>query len=145
MFVLALDTATRAGSVALVRDGAAHAMAGDGTRTHGERLPAELLDFLAHQGATLADVTHFAIVVGPGSFTGLRVGMATVQGLAFATNRPVISVPTLDAYASGWLDGGRHADVFAACMDGHRGEVFLAAFDVRDAVSFDTARVLLEP
>src|SRR6187397_1526152 len=56
MLVLALDTATRAGSVALVRDGAAAAMAGDGTRTHGERLPAELLDFLAHHGATLADV-----------------------------------------------------------------------------------------
>ncbi|HEX5217121.1 MAG TPA: tRNA (adenosine(37)-N6)-threonylcarbamoyltransferase complex dimerization subunit type 1 TsaB [Vicinamibacterales bacterium] len=145
MFVLALDTATRAGSVALVRDGAAQAMAGDGTRTHGERLPAELLDFLARHGATLADVTHFAIVVGPGSFTGLRVGMATVQGLAFAASRPVISVPTLDAYASGWLDGGRRADVFAACMDGHRGEVFLAAFDLGDATSFDSARVLLEP
>ena len=145
MLVLALDTATRAGSVALVRDGAAHAMAGDGTRTHGERLPAELLDFLAGHGATLNDVTGLAIIAGPGSFTGLRVGIATVQGLAFAANRPVIAVPTLEAFASGWLDSGQRADIFAAALDGHRGEVFLAAFDLRGATSFDAARVLIEP
>ena len=145
MLVLALDTATRAGSVALVRDGTAAAMAGDGARTHGERLPAELLDFLARHGATLNDVTHLAVIAGPGSFTGLRVGIATVQGLAFASNLPVIAVPTLDACASGWLDSGRRAEVFAACLDGHRGEVFLAAFDLHDAATFDAARVLVEP
>src|SRR5438046_705271 len=89
--VLALDTTTRAGSVALVEDGRVlDERAGDATRTHAERLPAELLARLDAGDLTLADVDLFAVASGPGSFTGLRIGIATMQGLAFVGGRRIV-------------------------------------------------------
>ena len=87
MVILALETATRRGSLALWIDGDVAAMAGETERTHGERLPNEMTTWLAAQGRTLADVDYFAVVSGPGSFTGLRVGVATIQGLALAARK----------------------------------------------------------
>jgi len=133
MIILALETATRAGSLALMVDGElSRAMAGDATRPHGARLPGELQQFAAVDGRTLRDVDVFAVVTGPGSFTGLRVGIAAVQGLALAGARPVIGIPTLDAMASGWME--THAgevDCVAACLDGARDDVFYAMYDAR--------------
>src|ERR1051326_6280082 len=100
MRVLALDSTTRAGSVALVVVDArgnvtVDERAGDASRAHGERLPGEL----AALGAPWATIAVFAVASGPGSFTGLRVGGATVQGLALATGRRVVGVSTLGAQA----------------------------------------------
>lgn len=146
MVVLALETVTRAGSVALLVDGACHATAGDPGRTHGERLPGELLQWLARHGTGLGDVERFAIVAGPGSFTGLRVGMAAIQGLAIASGRTIVAVPTLEAMALGWA---RHAAgapaIVVACLDGHRGEVFCAAWRVTDPTDIARAELLLAP
>ena len=81
---MALDTTGRAGSVALVEDGVVvREEAGDGSRTHGERLPGEL----AALGAPFSSVDVFAVASGPGSFTGLRIGIATMQGLALVHRR----------------------------------------------------------
>lgn len=126
MVVLALDTATRTGSVALWRDGDVDARRGDASRSHGERLPNELVSLLAAHGLPLADVDRFAVIAGPGSFTGLRVGMATIQGLAISLSRPVVAVPTLEAMADGADTHGGHA--IACCLDGQRGDVFFAAW-----------------
>src|SRR5688572_24887341 len=98
MLVLALDTATPAGSCAVARDG--HVLLetrGEGARSHGERLPMELMTLLEAAGIVLRDVDVFAVTTGPGSFTGLRIGIATMQGLAFAEGRPLIGVSGLDA------------------------------------------------
>ena len=85
MVILALETVTRAGSLALVRRRSRRdAAIGDAARTHGVRLPGEVLDVARGARPTLADVDFFAVVTGPGSFTGLRVGLAAVQGLALA-------------------------------------------------------------
>ena len=130
MLVLALETATREGSVAVWDHGQCHAPASaDPARTHAERLPGELLDALAVAGRTLADVDVFAVVSGPGSFTGLRVGIAAVQGLALATGRPVVAVPTLEALAAPLLRRAPEDTLVVACLDGQRGEVFLAAYE----------------
>ena len=100
MRVLALDTTTRAGSVALVEDGRVVAEeAGDARRSHAERLPADLIKLLGARGLTASDVDLFAVAGGPGSFTGLRIGIATVQGLAFVTRRQVVAVSILEALA----------------------------------------------
>jgi tRNA threonylcarbamoyl adenosine modification protein YeaZ/ribosomal-protein-alanine acetyltransferase len=133
MIILALETATRAGSLALMVDGElSRAMAGDATRPHGARLPDELQQFAAAVGRTLRDVDVFAVVTGPGSFTGLRVGIATVQGLALAAARPVIGIPTLDAMASGWIDAhAGEVEYVATCLDGARDDVFFAMYDAR--------------
>ena len=135
VIILALDTATREGSVALR---SAHALlgwaSGDPERTHGERLPGDLLALLSAHETDLHEVEVFAVCTGPGSFTGLRVGLATIQGFALATGRPVIAVPTLEALAHAGLEQqppqGRRPTLVVPWMDAHRGEVFGAVYRV---------------
>ena len=98
MIVLAVETITRAGSLALVADDRVIAsVTGASTRSHAERLPGEILDLLAREGLTLGDLSLVAVVSGPGSFTGIRVGMAAVQGLVLAGRRPTIGIGTVEA------------------------------------------------
>lgn len=148
MRLLALETVTRAGSLA-VCDGAAAActsMAGDAAQTHGVRLPGEMLRFLDAHDRTLADIDAFVVVTGPGSFTGLRVGLATIQGFALALDRTVIGIPTLEAIVSGWLDRRAGADtILCACLDGARGDVFYVLYDVAGVRDLAAARLLIEP
>jgi tRNA threonylcarbamoyladenosine biosynthesis protein TsaB len=129
VLVLALDTTTRSGSVAVVRDGSILAeLVGDGTRTHGERLPADLMAALDAASVTLDAVALLAVAAGPGSFTGLRVGIAAMQGLAMATGLRIVAVSALDALATaGGQDPGD--SVVAAWMDAQRGEVFASLYD----------------
>jgi tRNA threonylcarbamoyladenosine biosynthesis protein TsaB len=126
MLTLALDTSSAAGSVALVRDGrVVIERAGDDSRTHGERLPGELMAVLGAADADLKDVDRLAVAVGPGSFTGLRVGIATIQGLAMALDRHVTPVSAFEALA--WHARGT-ADAVATWIDAHRGEVYATLF-----------------
>lgn len=140
MWILALDTSAAAGSAAVIRDGrVAIERRGDPARTHGERLPAELMRLLAEAGIRLGDVDRFAVVTGPGSFTGLRVGIATIQGLAFAADRLVVPVPAFDALAATVTPDGR---AVATWIDAHRGEVFAQLFapDGRTVLQPPTSR-----
>ena len=89
MLVLALETVTRAGSVALMDGDVCETTTGDPARTHGERLPHDVTDWLARHGKSIADVDLFAVIAGPGSFTGLRVGIAAIQGFALSRHRTV--------------------------------------------------------
>ncbi len=79
---------------------------------------------LGEAGAALADVALFALAIGPGSFTGLRVGLATLKGLAFGSERPVAPVPTLAALC---LAAGSETASVVALLDARRGEVYAAA------------------
>jgi tRNA threonylcarbamoyladenosine biosynthesis protein TsaB len=101
MRLLAVETSTLAGGVALV-DGerlvAEYLL--DVSVTHSERLLAVLDRVLADAGWSPRDLQGLAVAVGPGSFTGLRVGISSVKGLAFALGLPVAAVPTLDAMAA---------------------------------------------
>jgi tRNA threonylcarbamoyladenosine biosynthesis protein TsaB len=129
MLILALDTTTRGGSLALVRDGRVlEVFAGDSRRTHAVRLPGDILDCLARHECTLADIDLYGVAVGPGSFTGLRIGIATVQGLAFANGRPVAGVSALDALVEAGgapvPADGRAPRLRAAWIDAQRGEVY---------------------
>ncbi len=147
MVILALETVTRRGSIALVADGDVRATEGEDRGTHGERLPTLVLDWLRREGRTLRDLDYLAVVSGPGSFTGIRVGMAAIQGFALTSGKTVIPIPTLDAIASGWFDRARGLDRPAnvvPCLDGQRGEVFLAAFE-RTSNGFDESRRVLDP
>ena len=105
---------------------------GDPSRTHGERLPGDIIRLLERQALTVADVDVYAVAAGPGSFTGLRVGIATIQGLALAHARLVVPVSALAALAHGVLvSPSVQADdvqLIAACMDAHRREVFSALY-----------------
>jgi tRNA threonylcarbamoyladenosine biosynthesis protein TsaB len=132
--ILALDTTTRAGSVAIAEIAAGGSprtlslIAGDPAITHGERLPLELQHALSSTGLSIRDIDLLAVIAGPGSFTGLRVGIATIQGLAFATDLRVVPVSALEALALTALDAPRGDALIAPWMDAQRGEVFASVY-----------------
>ena len=140
MLILALDTTTRAGSVALVRDGVViHEHSGDPHLTHGQRLPGDLIHACQATGITIVDVELLAVAAGPGSFTGLRIGIATMQGLAMARCRRIVPVSTLEAIA---VAAAGEPGRVAAWMDAQRGEVFGQVFEREPARA--SARPLTE-
>jgi len=127
VFILALDTTTRGGSVAVTADD--HLLAlipGDETRTHVERLPAEFEAALQTAGVSRGALDLLAVATGPGAFTGLRIGLAAIQGLAMTLDRPVAGVSALDALA--WQVRHEPVDFVVPWMDAQRGEVFAAFY-----------------
>ncbi|MCA9002318.1 MAG: tRNA (adenosine(37)-N6)-threonylcarbamoyltransferase complex dimerization subunit type 1 TsaB [Planctomycetes bacterium] len=125
--ILAADTSTAINSVALCREDAILAEAViDGRRLHSERLLPTVQWLLDESGVALAQVDLLAISIGPGSFTGLRIGAATWKGLAFANDLPLIGVPTLDAMTH--LLPGRARSYVATVLDARMKEVFFAVY-----------------
>jgi tRNA threonylcarbamoyladenosine biosynthesis protein TsaB len=134
VLTLALDTTTRAGSVAVMDgDRLLAVIHGDPSRTHGERLPGEIERALEAAGVTPRDLGLLAVATGPGAFTGLRIGLAAMQGLAMVIGRPVVGVSALDALAAAVFESAdSRVEAVAPWLDAQRGEVF-AAFYRRDA------------
>jgi tRNA threonylcarbamoyladenosine biosynthesis protein TsaB len=133
--VLALDSRSVRGSAALWREGrVVDLRPSDPERSFSSQLPALLGSLVAAQGLGLRDVDVFAACIGPGSLTGLRVGLSTVQGLAFATNRLVVGVSALEAVAVDALETrpATGAAWIGAWLDAFRGEVFTALYRVGD-------------
>jgi tRNA threonylcarbamoyladenosine biosynthesis protein TsaB len=123
LIILALDTTTRGGSVAVTDgDRVLALLAGDESRTHGERLPSEIARALDQAGISRERIDLLAVATGPGAFTGLRIGLSAIQGLAMTLNKPVIGVSALDALAH-QIDSGT-ADIIVPWMDAQRGDVF---------------------
>ena len=144
MLVLALDTTTSSGSCALVREGrVVSEQVNNAPNAHAEHLPGDLMSLLDRAGVTLSDIDAFAVATGPGSFTGLRIGIATMQGLAFAEGKPLVGVSGFDALAT--IAGG--AGRIAAWVDAWRGEVFAALYEdgrEREAPVVARPEILLE-
>jgi tRNA threonylcarbamoyladenosine biosynthesis protein TsaB len=128
MLILAADTSTRSASIALVRDGT---VLGETTLSLGRKhsttfMPA--LEELMHRcGLAHADLSAYACTVGPGSYTGIRIGLATLQMMAFAARKPVYGVSTLDALALPLLVS-RHLLV-CPMLDARSGRIFGSALD----------------
>jgi len=130
MLILSLDTTTRAGSCALLGDGGViREHIGDDARDQAERLPRDLAVLLEREAVSLQAIDAFAVATGPGSFTSLRVGIATMQGLAMATGKALLGVSAFDALAS-LATAGR----VATWIDAWRGEVFAALYEEGAAV-----------
>src|SRR3982751_2414246 len=98
---------------------------GDPSLTHGQRLPGELATVLAEASLRIEDVDLLAVAAGPGSFTGLRIGIATMQGIAMAHNKRVVPVTVLEALARAAITPNR---MIGAWMDAQRNEVFAALY-----------------
>jgi tRNA threonylcarbamoyladenosine biosynthesis protein TsaB len=136
VLILSLDTTTRAGSCALFAGGRLlREQASDPAVSQAARLPGDLIALLAAQDAALDDIDAFAVGTGPGSFTGLRVGIATMQGLAVAMKKPLVGVSAFDALASVAVAQGEPAKArpttarIATWIDAWRGEVFAALYE----------------
>ncbi len=129
MNIVAIDTSGPAASCAVMKDGAVvqltvmnHGL------THSETIMPALEQAMRAAGLSCAEVDVFAAVAGPGSFTGVRIGVCAVKGLAHAWDRPCARVDALEALAMNFygFDG-------LACpiLDARRGQVYCAAFDMR--------------
>jgi tRNA threonylcarbamoyladenosine biosynthesis protein TsaB len=131
MRVLAIDTALGACSAALVEtdDEAGHAnvVSIPMARGHAEALMPAVAHVLSRGGGPGA-VERVAVTVGPGSFTGLRVGLACARAVGLATGLPVVGVTTLSALVAPLLDAGDGATPVAAAIDARRGRVFFQSF-----------------
>ena len=129
MKLLGFDTATTACSAALWAGGAvtAHKRI-EAPGGHAEALVPMLREVAAEGGTTLAAVDAFAVTVGPGSFTGIRIGLATARGLALAGRRPLIGLSTLEVLAAGVPAGEREGPILAA-LDAGRGRLYAQLFD----------------
>jgi tRNA threonylcarbamoyladenosine biosynthesis protein TsaB len=126
MRILAFDTCTLIGSAAVVADGETLAEVSALVRaTHGETLLPHLERVLSSANLTLSDIDVFAVGIGPGSFTGVRIGLATAKGLALAEGKPLVGVTSLRSLARGILGG---AGLRVPVLDAHKGEVYTAAF-----------------
>ncbi|HEY6199051.1 MAG TPA: tRNA (adenosine(37)-N6)-threonylcarbamoyltransferase complex dimerization subunit type 1 TsaB [Candidatus Binatia bacterium] len=134
MLILGIDTATTAASAALVEEsrivreatgGAGGNGAGAARGNHAAILLPLIDDLLREANIALSDVGAFAVALGPGSFTGLRIGLATVKGLVYGSNAPVIGVPTLHAVAARVDD---HEGFVCPFLDARKKEVYAALF-----------------
>jgi tRNA threonylcarbamoyladenosine biosynthesis protein TsaB len=124
MIVLALDTALAACSAAVLRDGVVLAQRAEPMdRGHQERLAPLVAEVVAEAKLPFAAIDRLAVTVGPGSFTGLRVGIAFAKGLSLALDRPCAGIGTLGALAASGGPG-----FVAAAIDARRGQVYLQAF-----------------
>lgn len=126
--VLACDTSTRLGSVALVESGVVTGEVlfhGASRDHHSERVLEEIARLLDRRGLKARDVHLFVTSLGPGAFTGVRTALATMKGLAWALGRPLAGVCSLLALA--WPLFGRGAPVLAA-LDARKGEVYAALY-----------------
>ncbi len=131
--VLGIDTATGTGSAALARPGEVLAQAGlDERGWHARDLLARIDTLLAGAGLRPEQLSGIAVTVGPGSFTGVRIGMATAKGLAYALNVGVAGLSTLEALARAALAGGEPPPRLCAAIEAGRGEVYAVVFRVHD-------------
>jgi tRNA threonylcarbamoyladenosine biosynthesis protein TsaB len=107
---------------------------GDGGRTHGERLPGEIAHALERASVHARELDLLVVSSGPGAFTGLRIGLAAIQGLAMVLGKLVVGVSALDALADAARAeaGTPLATPLATWMDAARGEVFAAAYRTRE-------------
>ena len=129
MNILALETSAGPASCAVTRDGQVLASAYINTPlTHSQTLLPMVEDMLKNAALSLDDMDLLAVAAGPGSFTGVRIGVAALKGLAFARNIPCAAVSTLAAIARG-AEGGGFDGVICAAMDARCRQVYTACFE----------------
>jgi tRNA threonylcarbamoyladenosine biosynthesis protein TsaB len=137
--VLGIETATRVASVGIAdADGILAERVLPMQGSHARTLVQLIDETLAAAACALSDIELLAVSIGPGSFTGLRVGLSVAKGLGLAAGLPLVGVPTLDAYAEA---AGSAAGMICPVLDARKGEVYGAAFQRADG----TLQRVLEP
>ena len=150
MRILAIDTSTMLGGIAIMDESLLIAESRLNVKsTHSERLMTEIEHCLKQSGIKISDIDVFAVATGPGSFTGLRIGLSTVKGFSYATGKQIVSVPTLEALAWNFpysrypvctmLDA-RKKEVYAALFKWEEGENFTRLINETSAKPEEFAR-----
>ena len=132
MLLLSFETSAKAASVALMEEGRLLAECYQNTgMTHSQTLMVMAEDLLSQCGKTVDDVTAVAVAAGPGSFTGVRIGVAAAKGFAWGKELPCCGVSTLEAMA---LGAGFWSGYVCPVMDARRAQVYNALFHVDNGV-----------
>lgn len=130
MLILALESSAKAASVALMQDAELLAQYSQCSGlTHSRTLLPMVEDMFKNTDKKLADVDFIAVAHGPGSFTGIRIGVSTVKGLAWASDKKCVGVSTLAAMA--W-HGAAAGGLVCPVMDARRSQVYNALFEIKD-------------
>jgi tRNA threonylcarbamoyladenosine biosynthesis protein TsaB len=138
MIALGIETATTVCGVALVQNGMDPIeIVLDIPNIHSERLVPLTDELIRGSGIRLNQLDCIAVSIGPGSFTGLRIGLSVAKGLAHAADIPLISVPTLEALAYNVVRaGGVHADTdILSLLDAHRGDAYRAVYRITQGLT----------
>lgn len=143
MLILGVDTSWKQGSIALVREADGRVETVEVQPIAGGTFSAQLIPQLARmltsQGLSKQDIDGFAAASGPGSFTGLRIGLTAVKALAEILHRPIAAVSVLEALA---LDTGREGTI-TVLLDAARSEVFLGTYEITNGRAAKREEVLL--
>ena len=134
MLVLSVDSSSKCATAALIKDDlllAEYTL--NNKREHSVLLMGIIQKLLDDSGITIDDVDGFVVSKGPGSFTGLRIGMATIKGLSFGSNKPYVSVSTLEglAFSVSSFDG-----IICPIMDALRENVYTAIYRSKNGTIF---------
>jgi tRNA threonylcarbamoyladenosine biosynthesis protein TsaB len=129
--ILNIDTATNIGSVCLSRDGLVlQALVNDQQQDHAATMTLFIQQIMQEQQVTPAQLDSIAVSAGPGSYTGLRVGVATAKGLCYAWDKPLIAISTLQQMTQGILrETNDAAALYAPMLDARRMEVYTAVYN----------------
>ena len=137
MRIIAIETATLVGSIAIIDDERVISeLTLNVKATHSEKLMAAMNHLLSESGLTINDMDGIAVSIGPGSFTGLRIGLSTAKGLSYGSGKPLIGISTLDALASN-LPFSRY--LVCPILDARKGEVYTAIYRKNEKVTDDMA------
>lgn len=134
MLILSVDSSASAASVCLYDNGKVIADYYLNTGfTHSQTLMAMVESVLSISGKTASDIDLYAVNNGPGSFTGVRIGVSAVKGMAYVREKPCVAVSTLESMAYNFLDNNC---IVCSCMDARRSQVYNALFRVKDGKAY---------
>lgn len=131
-YIINIDTATETAFVNIAKDGKlVNVLENASQKDHGAFVQIAIARLLQTAGLNFTDIDAIAVTAGPGSYTGLRVGMASAKGLSYALNKPLITISTLELWAAAAIGQCSHADktFFCPMIDARRMEVFTAVYD----------------
>jgi tRNA threonylcarbamoyladenosine biosynthesis protein TsaB len=129
-YILSIETATAAGSVAFHHNGVLRsAFYMHNSHSHSGSIAPAIQFIMNEAGVSLQELDAIAVGSGPGSYTGLRIGMSTAKGLCYSLGKPLIAIPTLQLMAAGMVDSVPNNCLLMPMLDARRMEVFTALYN----------------
>lgn len=144
--ILAIETATPNCSIALGKDGVIVSLRErNEEKAHATLITVFIEEVMEESGYKLSDLDAVAVSMGPGSYTGLRIGVSTAKGLCYSLDKPLLGINTLQAMAYGFASATDEKDVlFCPMIDARRMEVFTAFFDKQNNTAKETSAEIID-
>jgi tRNA threonylcarbamoyladenosine biosynthesis protein TsaB len=143
--ILNIETATQMCSVALAKDGEVlFSKEKNGEYSHAENLTVFIEEVMQHTGYSLSAIDAVAVSKGPGSYTGLRIGVSVAKGLCYALDKPLVAIETLKQMAKGIADVQQQDVLYCPMIDARRMEVYCALYDKQQNVISPTEAKIMD-